>query len=399
LASFNIGGKLSDGTSCFLAHKLYFSSSILAGMRKQLGLLVFTSALALISKAQFRSYSNEFLNIGAGAKGLAMGGAVAATVGDATAGYWNPAGLVGVKAAQISFMHSEYFAGIGKYDFASFALPIHDGKRALGISVLRFAVDDIPNTLFLVGPDGKINYDKITSFSSADYALLLSYAQKLKETENENMSFGANVKVIHRSAGDIGKAWGFGLDAGFQYRNKRLRLGAMVKDLTTTFNTWSFTWTEAEKQALIAANNDVPTSSTELTAPRLIIGAAYDLVSKKKFRLTAEANLETTFDGKRNTLISSSLLSVDPRIGLEASINESLFLRGGVTNFQQAYDDNDPTSTQKVWTYQPSFGAGFRLSNVKIDYAFVNLANQSNPLYSHVFSLVLELVKGKSKGK
>jgi hypothetical protein len=37
------------------------------------------------------------------------------------------------------------------------------------------------------------------------------------------------------------------------------------------------------------------------------------------------------------------------------------------------------------------------LSNVYIDYAFTNLANQSNPLYTHVFSLKVDLVKKQSK--
>ena len=49
------------------------------------------------SYAQWRKYSNEFLNIGAGARGLAMGGAQVASVKDGTAGYWNPAGLADVK--------------------------------------------------------------------------------------------------------------------------------------------------------------------------------------------------------------------------------------------------------------------------------------------------------------
>src|SRR4030095_3550031 len=98
-----------------------------------------------------------------------MGSAQIATVSDGTAGYWNPAGLVNVKDyPQLNLMHAEYFAGIGKYDYASLAIPLKDNKRVLGLSLLRFAVDDIPNTIFLVESDGTINYNNITSFSAAD---------------------------------------------------------------------------------------------------------------------------------------------------------------------------------------------------------------------------------------
>src|ERR671917_487816 len=93
--------------------------------------------LACSASAQFRKYSNEFLNIGAGARGLAMGSAQVASVQDGTAGYWNPAGLVGVKDhPSINLMHAEYFAGIGKYDYASIALPLSNNKRTLGITAL-----------------------------------------------------------------------------------------------------------------------------------------------------------------------------------------------------------------------------------------------------------------------
>src|SRR6187431_2304405 len=77
--------------------------------------------------SQFRKYSNEFLNIGAGARGLAMGNAQVASVNDATAGYWNPAGLTGVKDdINVSAMHAEYFAGIAKYEYASIAVPVQE---------------------------------------------------------------------------------------------------------------------------------------------------------------------------------------------------------------------------------------------------------------------------------
>jgi hypothetical protein len=44
-------------------------------------------------------------------------------------------------------MHAEYFAGIGKYDFVSAAFPTTNNKRTFAITGLRFAVDDIMNTL------------------------------------------------------------------------------------------------------------------------------------------------------------------------------------------------------------------------------------------------------------
>lgn len=348
--------------------------------------------------AQFRKYSNEFLNIGAGARGLAMGSAQVASVADGTAGYWNPAGLVNIKdKPQINVMHAEYFAGIGKYDYASIAIPTTGNKRVVGITALRFAVDDIMNTLFLVDPDGSINYNNIQAFSSADYGFILSLAQKLKQTPNKDLQIGVNAKIIHRSVGTFAKAWGFGLDAGLQYRKDQWHFGLAGRDITTTFNTWAFSFTEREKQALYLTNNDIPVKSTEMTAPRLIAGIARDLRISKKVSLLAEANFDFTFDGRRNTVVSADPISIDPKFGLEANINHVFYLRAGINNFQQALKDGDTTNQKRVWIYQPSAGAGFRLQNVKIDYAFTNLANQSNPLYTHVFSLQLDLVNDKAR--
>ena len=135
-----------------------------------------------------------------------MGGAQVASVQDGTSGYWNPAGLVGIKNnPELNLMHAEYFAGIGKYDFASVAFPTTNNKRTFAITGLRFAVDDIMNTLFLVEPDGSINYNNIQAFSSADYAFIFSLAQKLKESDKKNIQFGVNAKVIHRSVGKVCK--------------------------------------------------------------------------------------------------------------------------------------------------------------------------------------------------
>jgi hypothetical protein len=367
-------------------------------MNPKLLTLFLSGLLFLSAQAQFRKYSNEFLNIGAGARGLAMGSAQVGSVSDGTAGYWNPAGLANVKDhGNVNIMHAEYFAGIGKYDYASIALPLSNNKRTLGISALRFAVDDIMNTLFLVEPDGSVNYNNIQAFSSADYAFLLSLAQTLKESGNRKINFGINAKVIHRNVGSFAKAWGFGIDAGLQVHTGKWRLGLSARDVTTTFNAWSFSFTEREKEALYLTNNNIPVKSTEMTAPRLILGAGRDFRFSEKIGLLAEANVDFTFDGRRNTLLSSDPVSIDPKLGLELNINNALYLRGGINNFQRALADGDTVNQKKVWIYQPSAGAGFRLQNVRIDYAFTNLANQSNPLYTHVFSLQLDLVNTKNK--
>ncbi len=347
----------------------------------------------LAANAQFRKYSNEFLNIGAGARALGMGGANISTVADGTAAYWNPARLSAIdEDPSLSLMHAEYFAGIGKYDFGGIAIPIDPNiGRTIGFSFMRFGIDDIPNTLFLVEPDGTVNYNNIETFSSADYAFMFSMSQVLKETDNAVISVGGNAKVIHRNVGKFAKAWGFGLDFGLSISAEKWKLAAVLRDGTTTFNAWSFSFTEREKEVLYLTRNDIPEQSTELTAPRLLLGGAYHFDFSEQLSLTTEASLETTFDGKRNTLIKSNAFSIDPRLGVELNLNNTLFLRGGVSNFQQALKDGDTTNQQKVWIYQPSLGAGFKINNVGIDYAFTNLANQTSPLYTHVVSLNIQL--------
>ncbi|HTI12731.1 MAG TPA: PorV/PorQ family protein [Puia sp.] len=354
--------------------------------------------LGLTASAQFTKYSNEFLNIGAGARGMAMAGAQSASVSDGTAGYWNPAALANIRdKPQISLMHAEYYAGIGKYDFANLVLPLKDNKRTLGLTLLRFAVDDIPNTILLVQPDGTVNFDNITTFSSADYAFIFSLAQKADLSKGRRLNLGVNAKVIYRKAGDFATAWGFGFDAAAQYIGNRWKLGIVAKDVTTTFNAWSFSIDQQMREVFYMTQNEIPTKSTELTAPQLILGGSYNFRLGRKLSLLAEADLDVTFDGRRNTVISSNPISIDPKLGLELNYKDVFFVRGGINNFQQALDDKDTTNQRKLWIYQPSVGAGFKVGDVQIDYAFTNLANQSYPLYTHVFSLRVDLERKKNK--
>lgn len=344
--------------------------------------------LSLTITAQVRKYSNEFLNIGAGAKALGMGKAQVAVVNDVSSGFWNPAGLNRVSNdLQFTLSHAEHFAGISKFDYGAAVIPIQEKTKKIGFSLIRFGVDEIPNTLFLVEPDGSFNYDNITSFSVADYAGFISYAQKIT-IKGKPIDVGANVKIIHRRAGKFAKSWGFGLDVGAQYQHKNWQFGILGKDLTSTFNAWSFSFTEEEKAILTSTDNVIPENSLEITVPTLILGTAY-YKNLGQFGVLGSIDLDLTNDGKRNTLIKTNLTSIDPKIGVEGNYKDIVFIRAGVSTFQrQLKDFEDKTIT----TPQPSLGVGLKIKNFSIDYA-LNRLSTALSLYSHFLSLSVNIDK------
>ncbi len=354
----------------------------------------FGNALLLLSlfisveqlQAQAPKYSNEFLSIGVGARALGMSNSYVSSVDDVTSGYWNPAGLLGVKNnLQVGLMHSEYFAGIAKYDYGAFATRI-DSMSTVGFSVIRFGVDDIPNTTQLIDAQGNWDYDRISKFSAADYAFIFSYARKLKI---EGLRVGANAKIIRRKVGDFGGAWGFGLDAGAQYDHKNWKLAAMCRDITTTFNAWSFNLDDATKAVFTATGNDIPQNSVEVTLPKLLLGVARKFIFKEKFSVQGELDMDMTFDGKRNVLIRSNPLSLDPHIGIEGGYRNVVFLRLGAMNIQHETDELG----KKFTSFMPTFGLGVKIKSVSIDYAFTDVFDVSGALYSNVFSLRLDINK------
>lgn len=348
-------------------------------------------ALSGWSQTVAPKYSNEFLSIGIGADALGLGNAVVANTGNVMSGYWNPAGLTNVdKWLDIGLMHSEYFAGIAKYDYLGLAHKI-DEKSAVSFSVIRFGVDDIPNTTQLIDNNGNIDYDKITTFTAADYAFLLSYARKLKV---EGLSFGGSFKVVYRKVGDFAKSWGFGLDAGLQYKlNDHWKFGAVLRDATSTFNAWMFTLDDATKEVFERTNNEIPQNGLELTMPRLILGAYTKYpIGQKGVYFAGEVDLDVTTDGRRNTLIKSGVFSVDPKMGVEFGFKNYVAIRAGITNLQQVKNFDD----SKSFNIQPNIGIGLNLKSVYLDYAFTDIGDASVALYSHVISLRVVLNKPKS---
>lgn len=343
-------------------------------------------------------YSNEFLNIGVGAKALAMSNSFIASTDDVYSGYWNPAGLVDIEDKfQGAVMHSEYFAGIAKYDYLSLARPIDD-KSALGFSVIRFGVDDIPNTTQLIDAEGNLNYDRVTTFSAADYGFIFSYARKLKKT---GLSFGTNAKIIYRRIGDFSNAFGFGIDAAINYDYKKYRFSVVGRDITTTVNSWNTDLDEEVEEIFTLTGNEIPGKSLEVTLPRIILAAKRLTTISKKLNLVTEIDLNFTTDGRRNTVIQSDVFSMDPTFGLDLGYKDKLFIRGGIGNIQEttslvpinlnAEEPSNEEVTTSEWTFQPNFGLGLKLKNISLDYALTDIGNASDALYSNVFSLRLSL--------
>ncbi len=345
--------------------------------------ILLTLATLITSAQTTRKYSNEFLNIGVDAGALGMSNAVTSQTADVNSGYWNPAGLVHLEDNQIALMHSSYFANIANYNYAAFAMPLDD-RSAVGVSLIRFGVDDILDTTQLIDDQGNINFDRVSTFSTADYGLILSYARKLPI---DGLNYGVNAKIIRRIIGDFASAWGFGLDAGIQFQTQNdWKFGFMARDITTTYNSWSIDEDKFSQisGAIEGQNQELP-ETTEITLPKLELGVSKKWIFHYDYSLLAAMNLNVRF-AQTNDIVSTSFASIAPALGFEFGYTDLVFLRGGIGNFQNELQIDGSEDL----TFQPNFGVGFKYRGIQIDYAFTDIGDQSAALYSNVFSLKLD---------
>lgn len=320
-----------------------------------IGLLMQPADLQATSVAKF---AGEFLSTGVGARALGMGGAHVAIGTDVTAGYWNPAGLIGVRAPQLSLMHSSRFNGIVKYDYGAAALPF--GKdQTFALSLIRLAVDDIRYTT-LPNPDLPLSDSNrpIISrvVSDAEYALYFSYARVIPG----RFSYGANIKLINKGVGD-NSAWGLGFDVGFLMNPvASLLVGANLQDATTTLVSWD-------------------TKTNELISPTLKLGMAYPIVLPfLTSKLIPALDVDTRFENRGSTSQASiGPVSFDTHLGVEYVLFRAVALRIGSD------------------VGQFTAGAGLRLPKLYLDYAFM-----SHDLGdTHRISLKVSIEKDKFRNK
>jgi len=163
--------------------------------------------------AEAESYGGEFLNLGVGGRAQGMGGAYGPLADDASAVYWNPAGLSEVIRPEMMFCHTQMFSGLANHDFIGLAWPLNK-RLSLGLGWIRLGVDDIPRYSYDVGTVSE------GSFGDNENAVFLAAAFKREVCpfgKPVRLSAGGSVKLIYDKIDDR-QASGLGLDLGLQAR-------------------------------------------------------------------------------------------------------------------------------------------------------------------------------------
>jgi hypothetical protein len=299
-------------------------------------------ALPLIAEIKVAKYGGEFLSTGVGARALGMGGAFVAAAEDVTSIYWNPAGLASLDCPQIHGMHAERFAGIVNWDFVGGGMQLRN-NLAVGFGFFRLGVDGIPFTALrdpahdlgeiYIDDDGReVQNDVYAShmFDNSEMAFVFSVAQK----RSSRLSYGANIKVIRKSAGEDG-AWGLGFDVGVKFNPYRsLNLGAVLMDGTSTLVAWN----GARKEVIL---------------PHLRVGAAYPF-EWSKFQILPVFDIHVLFENRGTaSQVSLGRADFDFRTGIEIAYLDRIALRVGVDR-------------QRV-----TAGAGLKISAFIVDYGFM----------------------------
>jgi hypothetical protein len=278
-------------------------------------------------------YAGEFMALGGGARAMAMGGAFVAIAGDATAAFWNPAGLAHFDRLQahpdqwqMVFMHSERFGNMVDYNYFSAAFPLRGGESGWGVTFIHLGVDDIPIIPFEPGMIGNsdgddrfepwneefLNFDhtNIPMESANDYALFASYAQRIGFG-----TAGASVKLIRNDQITGVSSFGIGLDLGFLKNDlwRDLMVGAKLQDATGTYISWS-------------------TGEREFIYPALKVGMAYPFyMTNLDCRLMVAVDGDFRFENRQAAAqFWAGRSSADFHIGAELVIRDIVSLRGGV---------------------------------------------------------------------
>jgi long-subunit fatty acid transport protein len=284
----------------------------------------------------------QFLKIGVGARGVAMGESYVAVANDASSLYWNPAGMAQMTENEVFVAHTEYVADI-RHEYLGAVYHI-TAADAVGLSLTSLHMQDMEITTE-TRPLGTGRY-----FSFGDVGIGLSYARKM----TDQFSFGATVRYAEETL-DMLKMRSFMVDLGTYYWTGLgtarfavviTNFGADVKPDGTAIQTDGGTVTDFQSFSL-------PTVFK--------LGFAFEPVMTDEHRVTTSIQLNHPNDNAENV-----------RVGVEYAWQNTFFLRGGLKRtIGQKLLAADETSEESFM-----LGAGFRVatdvSTISADYAYAN---------------------------
>lgn len=274
----------------------------------------------------------QFLRVGASPRAAAMGEAFTAVSDNATAVFWNPAGLAAVKWHEVYASHQSWVENI-RLSHAAYAQPLGE-KWAVAAGVAHASSGDLR---------GKDEFDRDTeNFEATDLAVTLAGARRLGA-----FNAGAGVKFLRQAIGDEAGA-GAAFDLGMQYRRA---LGAQTV-------TWAAALKEAGAKMGPGTKADLPTEVHLGVSDRLL---------KETVLLSAEA--AAPFQG-----------DVTAGLGAEVLVGGLVALRGGYR-----FGLPDVTGFDAL-----TAGLGILYSSKQdyvVDYSF---AGQGSLGATHRFSLTLK---------
>jgi len=289
-----------------------------------------------------------FLNVGMGARAIAMGGAYVSMANDATALFWNPAGIATMQGSEAVFNHSEWIADIN-FDFAGVALNLGNiGSFGLFGNFMTIGEMDVTTELY---PDGTGQ-----RFNSGSYTMGVSYARAL----TDRFAIGANVKYVHEYIMNSG-ANGIALDIGtvFTTQFRGLRLGAAITNFGTKMRmTGRDLLVQHDTDPLREGNNDKINANMGTDAYEmplyLRVGMSYNVLQDtKKHALWVAVDAVHPSDNVEMV-----------NLGAEYAFDNMFFLRGGYASLFS--EDAEQGLT---------LGAGLRYGfagrmALKVDYAY-----------------------------
>ena len=178
---------------------------------KKVSLIIALGLLSVrIANAEGTS-SASFLQMGAGARAAAMGESYVSVANDATATYWNPAGVARVDETQISAMQNTHVVDTS-YQHLAAVKPF--GRFGVGLAIARMDYGSIDRYTVANVKDG--------NFTANSLAAGVSLAGRI----GDDISVGGTLKMIRESI-ESESANAMAADLGFLYDINGFTMGAI----------------------------------------------------------------------------------------------------------------------------------------------------------------------------